>query len=149
MIEDRAEIRGLVRQRALAPSHEVASVDTFEEALVRVKGGDFDLIVVSAWACAASTACACARSCARCRKAAMCPILVVVSDGDRRKLTQALEMGVNDYLTRPVDKNELVARVRTQLRKKRYADRLAPQCPASAWKWRSPTSSPACTIAAT
>ena len=52
------------------------------------------------------------------------PILVVVSDGDRRKLTQALEMGVNDYLTRPVDKNELVARVRTQLRKKRYADRL-------------------------
>ena len=37
---------------------------------------------------------------------------------------QALEMGVNDYLTRPIDKNELVARVRTQLRKKRYADRL-------------------------
>lgn len=33
-------------------------------------------------------------------------------------------MGVNDYLTRPVDKNELIARVRTQLRKKRYADRL-------------------------
>ena len=52
------------------------------------------------------------------------PILVVVSDADRRKLAQALEMGVNDYLTRPVDKNELVARVRTQLRKKRYADRL-------------------------
>jgi two-component system cell cycle response regulator len=52
------------------------------------------------------------------------PILVIVSDGDRRKLTQALEMGVNDYLTRPVDKNELVARVRTQLRKKRYSDRL-------------------------
>jgi two-component system cell cycle response regulator len=52
------------------------------------------------------------------------PILVVVSDSDRRKLAQALEMGVNDYLTRPVDKNELVARVRTQMRKKRYADRL-------------------------
>ncbi len=52
------------------------------------------------------------------------PILVLVSEGDRRKLTQALEMGVNDYLTRPVDRNELVARVRTQLRKKRYADRL-------------------------
>ena len=33
-------------------------------------------------------------------------------------------MGVNDYLTRPVDQNELVARVRTQVRKKRYADRL-------------------------
>jgi two-component system cell cycle response regulator len=31
---------------------------------------------------------------------------------------------VNDYLTRPVDKNELIARVRTQLRKKNYQDRL-------------------------
>jgi len=49
---------------------------------------------------------------------------VLVSEGDRRKLNQAIEMGVNDYLTRPIDKNELVARVRTQLRKKRYADRL-------------------------
>jgi two-component system cell cycle response regulator len=49
---------------------------------------------------------------------------VLVSEGDRRKLNQALEMGVNDYLTRPVDKNELVARVRTQLRRKRYADKL-------------------------
>jgi two-component system cell cycle response regulator len=49
---------------------------------------------------------------------------VLVSDGDRRKLTQALEMGVNDYLTRPVDKNELTARVRTNLRRKRYADKL-------------------------
>ncbi len=33
-------------------------------------------------------------------------------------------MGVNDYLMRPVDQNELLARVRTQLRKKRYADKL-------------------------
>jgi hypothetical protein len=31
---------------------------------------------------------------------------------------------VNDYLVRPIDCNELVARVRTQLRRKRYADSL-------------------------
>src|SRR6185295_8626896 len=35
-----------------------------------------------------------------------------------------LEIGVNDYLVRPVDKNELLARVRTQIRKKRYTARL-------------------------
>jgi two-component system cell cycle response regulator len=33
-------------------------------------------------------------------------------------------MGVNDYLMRPVDRNELMARVKTQLRRKRYADKL-------------------------
>ena len=39
-------------------------------------------------------------------------------------MLRALDLGVNDYLTRPIDRNELVARVRTQLRHKRYADSL-------------------------
>ena len=128
VIEDRAETVAWFAS-ALAPNHEVSSADTFEEALVRVKGGDFDLIVVSLGMRGFDGL----RLCSQLRslpEGRHVPILVVVSDGDRRKLTQALEMGVNDYLTRPVDKNELVARVRTQLRKKRYADRLAPQCPA-------------------
>ncbi len=101
----------------------MSSADTFEEALVRVKGGDYDLIVVSLGMRSFDGL----RLCSQLRslpEGRHVPILVVVCDGDRRKLTQALEMGVNDYLTRPVDKNELVARVRTQLRKKRYADRL-------------------------
>jgi len=37
---------------------------------------------------------------------------------------RGLELGVNDYLTRPIDRNELLARVRTNVRQKRYADRL-------------------------
>ena len=37
---------------------------------------------------------------------------------------RGLELGVNDYLMRPIDKNELLARVRTQIRKKRYTERL-------------------------
>jgi two-component system cell cycle response regulator len=108
---------------ALAPAQEVSSVDTFEEALVRVRGGDFDLIIVSLGMRGFDGL----RLCSQLRslpEGRNVPILVVVSDSDRRKLAQALEMGVNDYLTRPVDKNELVARVRTQMRKKRYADRL-------------------------
>jgi two-component system cell cycle response regulator len=122
VIEDRAESVAWFAS-ALKPVHEVSAADTFEEALVRVKGGDYDLIVVSLGMRGFDGL----RLCSQLRslpEGRHVPILVVVSDGDRRKLTQALEMGVNDYLTRPVDKNELVARVRTQLRKKRYADRL-------------------------
>ena len=122
VIEDRPESVAWFAS-ALSPGHQVSSVDTFEEALVRVRGGDFDLIVVSLGMRGFDGL----RLCSQLRslpEGRNVPILVVVSDGDRRKLTQALEMGVNDYLTRPVDKNELVARVRTQLRKKRYADRL-------------------------
>jgi two-component system cell cycle response regulator len=122
VIEDRPESVAWFSS-ALAPAHQVSSVDTFEEALVRVRGGDFDLIVVSLGMRGFDGL----RLCSQLRslpEGRNVPILVVVSDADRRKLAQALEMGVNDYLTRPVDKNELVARVRTQLRKKRYADRL-------------------------
>jgi two-component system cell cycle response regulator len=35
-----------------------------------------------------------------------------------------LEIGVNDYLFRPVDRNEMLARVRTQIKKRRYTERL-------------------------
>ena len=122
VIEDRPEAAGWLAA-ALNPPHEVAAVDTFEEALVRVKGGDPDLVVVSLGMRGFDGL----RLCSQLRslpEGRNMPILVMVSDGDRRKLNQALEMGVNDYLTRPVDRNELVARVRTQLRKKRYADRL-------------------------
>jgi len=122
VIEDRPESVAWF-QNALTPANELAAVDTFEEALVRVKGGDYDLVIVSLGMRGFDGL----RLCSQLRslpEGRNVPILVVVSEGERRKLTQALEMGVNDYLTRPVDRNELTARVRTQLRKKRYADRL-------------------------
>jgi two-component system cell cycle response regulator len=52
------------------------------------------------------------------------PILVLVGDGDTARLAKALEIGVNDYLVRPIDKQEVIARVRTQVRRKRYSDYL-------------------------
>ena len=39
-------------------------------------------------------------------------------------MVRGLEIGVNDFLIRPIDKNELLARARTQVRKRRYTERL-------------------------
>ncbi len=52
------------------------------------------------------------------------PILAVVDPADRPRLVKALELGVNDILTKPVDPEELAARARTQVRRKRYTDFL-------------------------
>ncbi|HRO32280.1 MAG TPA: PleD family two-component system response regulator [Brevundimonas sp.] len=52
------------------------------------------------------------------------PILAVVDPSDRPRLVKALELGANDILFRPVDAEEMAARVRTQVRRKRYADFL-------------------------
>jgi two-component system cell cycle response regulator len=53
------------------------------------------------------------------------PMLVVAEQGEEDLVIRALELGVNDYLLRPLDPNELVARSVTQIRRKRYSDRLA------------------------
>lgn len=52
------------------------------------------------------------------------PILGLVDTAQRPRLIKALELGVNDILLKPVDPGELLARVRTQIRRKRYADFL-------------------------
>lgn len=52
------------------------------------------------------------------------PIIIVVEPGEDARLLRALDMGVNDYLTRPLDLNEVVARVRTQVARKRHSDVL-------------------------
>lgn len=59
------------------------------------------------------------------------PVLVVADALDDPRVVRALDMGVNDYLIRPVDRNELIARVSTQIRKKRYQDRLRENLQAS------------------
>ena len=52
------------------------------------------------------------------------PLLVLVDEDDTRVMYKALEMGINDYLIVPVDKNEMMARVRSQLRRKKYQEAL-------------------------
>ncbi|MCC6470795.1 MAG: PleD family two-component system response regulator [Alphaproteobacteria bacterium] len=52
------------------------------------------------------------------------PILLVISDSDIARLAKGLDIGVNDYIARPYDRNELLARVRTQVRRRRFQDRL-------------------------
>ena len=52
------------------------------------------------------------------------PILLIGDDCDLPRLAKGLELGANDYLVRPVDRNELLARTGTQVRRKRLQDRL-------------------------
>ena len=52
------------------------------------------------------------------------PIMLIAEPGEDERLVRGLELGVNDYLVRPVDQHELVARLATQVRRKRYNDHL-------------------------
>src|SRR6267143_381533 len=52
------------------------------------------------------------------------PILLIAEESDLHRLAKGLDLGASDYLIRPVDRNELLARTGTQIRRKRLQDRL-------------------------
>ena len=52
------------------------------------------------------------------------PILLQIEDGEHDRMAKALDLGVNDYLVKPVDRDELIARTRSQLRRKRFEEAL-------------------------
>ncbi|WP_420432083.1 PleD family two-component system response regulator [Hyphobacterium sp.] len=67
------------------------------------------------------------RTCARIRsnsETRTLPIIAIVDPDEVARSVRALDLGVNDIVNRPIDRGELNARLRTQLRRKRYADTL-------------------------
>jgi two-component system cell cycle response regulator len=59
------------------------------------------------------------------------PILLLADEQEMPRVAKGLELGANDYILRPIDRNELLARVRSQIRQKRYQDRLVANYTAS------------------
>lgn len=52
------------------------------------------------------------------------PIILLAEQGEDERVMRGLDLGINDYVVRPVDKQELTARLLTQIKRKRYNDQL-------------------------
>lgn len=110
-------------EAGLAGDFSVASESDPATALSRAASGEFDLLLVSLNLAEADGL----RLCSQLRAVEITrhlPVLLITDPDENTRLLRALELGVNDYVIRPTDVNELRARVRTQLRRKQYADRL-------------------------
>ncbi len=107
----------------LAAEHAVDVEADPNEALFRAAEGNYDLLIVSLGLqnFDGLRLCSQLRSLDRTRNV---PILAMAEADNNQRLVRGLEIGINDYLIRPVDKNEMLARVRTQIKKKRYTERL-------------------------
>jgi len=107
----------------LAVEHAVEVESNPGEALFRAADGNYDLVIVSLGLenFDGLRLCSQVRSLDRTRNV---PILALTEPENGARMVRGLEIGVNDYLMRPIDKNELLARARSQVRKRRYAERL-------------------------
>lgn len=122
LVDDRPSSYERIAQ-TLTAEHAVDVETDPQEALFHIAEGGYDLLMVSLALHRYDPLrlCSQVRSLERTRNL---PILVISEPEENAKLLRGLEIGVNDYLVRPIDKNEMLARVRTQVRRKRYSDRL-------------------------
>lgn len=122
LVEGRANAQDRMA-RALKGVAEITAIGDPQAALFEAAEKPYELVIVSSSLedYDPLRLCSQLRSLERTR---FIPMLVVAEQGEDDLVIRALDLGVNDYLLRPLDPNELVARSVTQIRRKRYTDRL-------------------------
>lgn len=101
----------------------IRAVKTGMEAMECAAMQDFDLMIISLNLRNEDglRLCSHLRSSERTRSI---PILMLGTEEDMGRIAHGLEIGAHDYLLRPIDRNEILARARSQIRRKRFQDRL-------------------------
>jgi two-component system cell cycle response regulator len=124
LVEDGRSIVDRVISTLERDRDEVVVAHDAAEAVAQVEGGrPFDLIMISLLLAQDDGLRLC--SLLRSRDASrQTPILLLADEHEMKRVAKGLELGANEYLLRPIDRNELLARVRSQIRQKRYQDRL-------------------------
>lgn len=122
LVESRANTQERM-SRALSGVAEITAIADPQAALFEAADKPYELVIVSSSLedYDPLRLCSQLRSLERTR---FIPMLVVAEQGEEQLVIRALELGVNDYLLRPLDPNELLARSVTQIRRKRYSDKL-------------------------
>lgn len=123
VIEESASIVERLQKALSVDRDRVEIVAPGPDAIARAAEPDVEMVVVSLMLREGDglRLCAQLRSLQATRQV---PILALVEQGDHDRLAKALDLGVNDYLVRPIEANELIARTRTQIRRRRYQLRL-------------------------
>lgn len=123
IVEDKDFEKKKIEETLAQDNDIVMSVDNGPKAIELATMHEFDLIAVSLDLDEEDglRLCSHLKSNERTRQI---PILMIGEEGDMSRIAHGLEIGAHDYIVRPVDRNELIARVRTQIRRKRFQQRL-------------------------
>ncbi len=129
LLED-FDSRARMISEPLSAHHKVVVVDEEKACFAELENGGYDAVIVSLSLDTIDGLRVVSQLRSR-PQTRMLPILVLVEDGEMERLAKALDLGVTDYVMAPIDRNELIARARMQVRRKRYQDRLRTNLEAS------------------
>jgi class 3 adenylate cyclase len=107
----------------------VSSAASGEAALAALEESDVDIVLLDVLMPGIDGYATCAQIKAAPRTAAL-PVIMVTASGAQQQRLKALEMGADDFITKPFDQAELVARVRSLARMKRLHDTIVEQAAA-------------------
>ncbi|MBI3515939.1 MAG: PleD family two-component system response regulator, partial [Proteobacteria bacterium] len=106
--------------------HQISRLAAIDQGLAAASRQEFDLLIVALQLKSGDVL----RFCSQIRshvadRVRSLPILLLADDDDDvGRVAKGLDLGINDYLVKPIDPQELLARVRTQIRRRRYQNRL-------------------------
>jgi two-component system KDP operon response regulator KdpE len=112
IVDDEPPIRRLLRTSLTAQGYRVVEAETAAAALAEIRNHEPDVVILdlglpdSDGLTVIETV----------RRTAALPIIVLSSRGDESGKVAALDLGADDYLTKPFGMAELVARIRAALR---------------------------------
>ena len=117
IVDDDPELLRFLMEEMGHAGHQCTSCDNGQDALVLLRTESFDLVLLD-WTLPDFTG---VELCRRLRRSAnTTPVLMLTARDDVDERVQALDAGVDDYLTKPFNLKELHARVRAQLRRGSY-----------------------------
>lgn len=116
VVEDEEDILELLRYNLAKEGYRVTGALSGEEALRAARSSPPDLIVLDLMLPGMDglTVCRELKQDARTREV---PIIILTAKGEEADIVAGLELGADDYVTKPFASDELVARVRARLRR--------------------------------
>lgn len=126
LLVDDDEVQGKQVTTKLKELYDVDWITDPDQALPRARQENYDAVLISTLL-AGTDGLRLASQIKSQEETRHLPLMVFVDEDDQPTMFKALEMGINDYLTVPLDKNEMTARVRMQIRRKKYQEALKSQ----------------------
>ena len=115
VLEDETDVRELLVLHLKREGFEVAAFEDAEEALEAFKKNKFDLLILD-WMLPKMSGLEVAKR-IRTESNSSVPILILTARADTMDKVLGLEIGADDYLTKPFEVREFVARVRALIRR--------------------------------